>query len=120
MFRAALTGILTALRTEPNLLYHALIAFSVLLTARQLNVTTTELTLLVLVISMVISAELFNTALERLCDRVHPGQDTLIRDIKDISAGAVLITAVTSVVVGWLVLYPYVYRSLHLTYCGRV
>jgi diacylglycerol kinase len=108
MFREALSGILTALTTETNLQYHIVIAFSVLLTARQLNVTFTELIILVLVISMVISAELFNTSLERLCDKVQPQQDTLIRDIKDISAGAVLIIVIMSIVVGTVVFYPHI------------
>lgn len=108
MFREALSGILIALTTETNLQYHVLIAFSVLLTARQFNVTFTELIILVLVISMVISAELFNTSLERLCDKVQPQQDTLIRDIKDISAGAVLIIVIMSIVVGTIVFYPHI------------
>lgn len=48
----------------------------------------------------VISLELFNTALEALCDRVSPEKHPLIGHAKDASAGAVLVSAIGSVIVG--------------------
>lgn len=51
-----------------------------------------------LVIGFVISAELFNTAIERIADRVQPEFDEDIKAIKDVAAGAVLVAAFTAVV----------------------
>ena len=55
---------------------------------------------LLLTFAAVLSAELFNTSVERLCDKVSPEKDKHIRRCKDCAAGAVLISAVIAVVVG--------------------
>jgi diacylglycerol kinase (ATP) len=54
-------------------------------------------------------AEALNTALEFLCDAVHPGQHPLIRNAKDIGATAVLITAVAAIIIGVLIFGPHLF-----------
>jgi diacylglycerol kinase (ATP) len=67
-------------------------------------------TILVLIVSFgVLSAEIFNTAIEKICDIIQPEFDKRIGFIKDISAGAVILTAVLSVVVGILVYWKYIF-----------
>lgn len=67
-------------------------------------------TILVLTVSFgVLSAEIFNTAIERICDFIQPEFDTRIGFIKDISAGAVLLMAILSVIVGFLVYWKYIF-----------
>jgi diacylglycerol kinase len=52
---------------------------------------------------VVIIAELFNTALEELCNKLHPEKDSQIGKVKDISAAAVLVTALFSLLAGILI-----------------
>ncbi len=61
----------------------------------------------VLCIGMVLSAEAMNTAVELLADALHPDRDERIRVVKDLAAGAVLITAIASVVVAILVVWKH-------------
>ncbi|MDC8104439.1 diacylglycerol kinase family protein [Chryseobacterium sp. B21-037] len=63
-------------------------------------------TALVLIVSFgVLSTEILNTAIERICDIIQPEFDKRIGFIKDISAGAVILMAIVSLIVGILV-YP--------------
>ncbi|MGE5491820.1 MAG: diacylglycerol kinase [Actinomycetota bacterium] len=55
--------------------------------------------LVVISIALVLAAELFNTALERMIDGLHPGRAEFVRQAKDCAAGAVLVFSVSSVVV---------------------
>lgn len=59
-----------------------------------------EWAVLLLTFAAVISAELFNTAAERLCDKVSPEKDEKIRRCKDCAAGAVLVCAIFAVLIG--------------------
>ena len=60
-----------------------------------------EWAVLLLTFAAVLSAELFNTSIERLCDKVSPEKDEHIRRCKDCAAGAVLIVAVFAVIIGF-------------------
>lgn len=67
-------------------------------------------TVLVLTVSIgVLSAEIFNTAIEKICDMIHPEFDKRIGFIKDVSAGAVTLIAVASVIVGIFVYWKYIF-----------
>lgn len=57
----------------------------------------------------VLSAEILNTAIEKVCDMVQPEYDERVKFIKDISAGAVLILAIAAVFVGILVYSKYIF-----------
>lgn len=57
-------------------------------------------------IGLVFAAEAINSAIERLADVVQPEKDERIRDVKDISAGAVLACAITALVIGIIVFLP--------------
>jgi diacylglycerol kinase (ATP) len=64
---------------------------------------------LILIVSFgVLAAEIFNTAIEKVCDIIQPEFDKRIGFIKDISAGAVLLMAIVAVVVGILVYWKYI------------
>lgn len=65
---------------------------------------------LILTVSFgVLAAEIFNTAIEKICDLIHPEFDERIRFIKDVSAGAVLLMAIVSVAVGVFVYWKYIF-----------
>lgn len=67
---------------------------------------------LVVAITMVIAAEGFNTAVEKLADRVTTERDPLIRDSKDLAAGAVLWAALGAAIIGLIVLGPPLWARL--------
>lgn len=65
---------------------------------------------LILIVSFgVLSAEIFNTAIEKICDYIQPNFDKRIGFIKDISAGAVVLMAILSLIVGILVYWKYIF-----------
>lgn len=96
-FHYALSGILYALRTQPNLQIHLAATLGVITLGVIMQLPLWKWAGLILCIALVWMAELFNTAIEKLCDRVTLEKDESIRRVKDISAGAVLVTAIAAV-----------------------
>ena len=65
---------------------------------------------IVICIGLVIAAELFNSAIERLVDLVSPQRHPVAGQVKDIAAGAVLVCALAAMVVGLIIFVPYLTR----------
>ena len=103
----ALRGLFFAFRTQPNLRWHLVAGCAVLLVARWLGLSRVEMAVLVLVIGLVVCAEILNTAVELTIDMINITEHPVARIVKDVAAGAVLVTACMSVVVGWFVLCPH-------------
>lgn len=104
-FRCAAHGIVFALARERNLRIHFAAGAFVLYFSRFYAFSQTELALLILCIGLVITTELINTAIERTVDLCSPDIHPLAGMAKDIAAGAVLLCALVSVVVGVLLLW---------------
>jgi len=104
--RVALEGIKHVLITQQNARIHTAITLAVILFAFLFRINRVELVSLLLVIGLVWTAEIFNTAMEVMVDMVSPEHSQGAKIIKDISAGAVLISAIISVLVGILVFGP--------------
>ena len=105
-FKAAFEGILKVITTQRTFQVMLAIALIVILAALFLRFNTTEWLVLILMITMVLSAEMFNTSIEFLADRVNHRKDPSIKLVKDISAAAVLTTALISIAVGIILFYP--------------
>ncbi len=105
-FRYALQGFLTALRTEKNLRFHIAMSVLVISAGFFTGVSTAEWMILILCMTSVISMELLNTALEYLCNVVQPDHHPFIKNVKDIAAAAVLITAIASIACGLIIFIP--------------
>jgi diacylglycerol kinase (ATP) len=71
-----------------------------------LKLTSTDAALILMASAAVLSAEIFNTAIEKICDIIQPDFDERIGFIKDIAAGAVVLIAIASVI-GVLVYWKY-------------
>jgi diacylglycerol kinase (ATP) len=71
------------------------------------GITPTEWCIVTLCFGMVLAAEGFNTAIERLVDLVSPDYHPIAGDVKDIAAGAVLICAIAAAIIGMIVFLPY-------------
>lgn len=102
-FRCAFSGIGRALQTQANLRIHAVATLGVVTLGFIDHIAPWEWCAVLGCIALVWCAELLNTALETLCDRITTEHDELIRQAKDAAAGAVLICAILSVIVAALV-----------------
>ena len=104
-FSHAIRGIAEFIRLGANAKIQLLAAFAITVTGLLLDFGTYDWIAVVLCIGMVLSAEAMNTAVEQLADALHPERDERIRVVKDVAAGAILITAMVSVVVAILVVW---------------
>jgi diacylglycerol kinase (ATP) len=102
-FNYAFEGIIHVLRTQRNLRLHFLIAVCVMVAAVAFDVTRIELVALLLSISFVLVAEMFNSAIEAAVDVASTSFDPLAKLAKDVAAGAVLIASINAVAIGYLV-----------------
>ena len=105
-FRFAFAGLWYALRTQRNTRIHLIIAAAVVGVGIWLHLSLTEWAVLTLTIGFVLVSEMLNTVAETLVDLVSPGYHPLAKTVKDVTAGAVLITAIISVIIGLLILGP--------------
>jgi diacylglycerol kinase len=105
-FRYAGKGIRALFRYENNARIHLMAALLVLGAGLFFRVSLTEWGLLITQIVLVWMAEAFNTALEKLSDKVSPDYHPLIESVKDLAAGAVLLTALGAALVGSLIFLP--------------
>ncbi len=105
-FVYALRGLLYVIRTQHNFHIHILAAMVVVVAGLVFDLSTGEWIILVITIFIVLSAEVFNTAIERLVDLVSPDYNKLAGLVKDIAAGAVLLTAIMAVIVGVIIFLP--------------
>lgn len=96
------------LRLDPNMILHLIAAAIVVGMNYFLQVTKTDWLLLLILIGLVWMAEIFNTAIEKLCDRVTREQDPLIGQVKDLASGAVFVICLVAVICAAIIYLPYV------------
>lgn len=108
----AAIGVWTMLRSQRNARLHACATAVVVGAGLACGVSSAEWCSLVLAMMAVWTAEALNTAIELLANVASPEFHPLVKDSKDVAAGAVLISAVGSVIVGLLVFGPHVGRSV--------
>ncbi len=105
-FYYAISGLMYALRREYNLRLHAGSAAAVCIAGFFLHISTTEWLLVIAAVAAVIAAELFNTAIEVLCNHVTPEYHPAIKQVKDISAAAVLVISAGAAIAGGIIFIP--------------
>lgn len=108
----ALNGVLLMFKSERNFR----IQFSFFIVAIALgaifNISSIEWIAVLLCSGLVLSLEMVNSAIEKTCNRITTNQEGTIQWIKDVTAGAVLIVSVISLIVGVLIFAPYFYLLL--------
>lgn len=107
-FLNAFRGVFLMLASERNFQIEVLAFFVNLFLIFYLKLSTIDAILVLIVSFGVLTAEIFNTAIEKICDIIQPEFDKRIGFIKDISAGAVILMAAASVIVGVLVYWKYI------------
>lgn len=100
----AIEGILHAAKTQRHMRYHLYAAMLLLMVSFILGVSGTEFVVLITLAILVISVEMLNTAVETITDILFKEYDQRAKIIKDTAAGAVLITAVGAVIIGYIIL----------------
>ena len=102
----SIAGIKHVFRTEKNLRIQAIFAIVAVLMAILLKFTLIEWAILVLLIGSVLFAEMLNTAIEVMLDLYIQEYNQGVKIAKDIASGAVLVTAIVSVMVGAILFLP--------------
>jgi diacylglycerol kinase (ATP) len=105
-FRHAFNGIKTLLSGEANARIHSIATVAVVTAGLLLDITSTEWIAVVIAIGAVFAAEALNTAIERLSDIVSPGYHETIKQVKDLSAGAVLFMSIAAAITGAIIFLP--------------
>ncbi len=106
-FRNARKGMRLTLKSERNIRVHFFVAALVLVSACCLNFSITKFCILLLTIAAVISAEMFNSAIEFSLDAIfHNKFSRMVGMAKDIAAGAVMVVTITAIMIGVLLFVP--------------
>ncbi|SOC20869.1 undecaprenol kinase [Ureibacillus xyleni] len=104
-FRYAFYGMYTAL-SEQNMRIHIISAVIAIAAGFFTGLSNSEWLVLILLIAIVISTEMVNTAIETVVNLVSPDFHPLAKKAKDVAAGAVLVFAIASVIIGLLIFIP--------------
>lgn len=112
-FKYAFAGVMAALKEEPNLKFHFLAGIVVLVLAAILQISELDFIIVLILIGLVISVEMTNTAIEAVIDsfteKEHPGAKLA----KDISAGAVLVVSITAGAIGLIIFIPAILKFFY-------
>ena len=102
----AFKGLWLLVSTEHSIMVQTAIAILIMIFGWWLDISATEWILQILAIGLVLVAESLNTAIEKICDFIHPDYNERIGFIKDISAGAVTFAAITAIIIGLIIYLP--------------
>lgn len=111
-FGFAIVGIVHAFRNNRNLKIHLLLAILVIIASFLLTLTRVEKLILLVMIVLVFSAEMVNTALEEMTDLITDEHRQEAKDAKDVAAGMVLVVSIGAVIVGLIIFAPYIIRLI--------
>jgi len=106
-FVYAFAGVRYVVRTQRNMRVHLVLAALALATGIWLHISPVEFALVFMAIVSVIVSEMFNTVVEACIDLASPRYHPLAKVAKDVAAGAVLVNAALSIVIGLLVFVPH-------------
>ena len=111
-FGYAFQGILTGIRNERNMKIHCAAIILVTMAGTLFQITAVQWCICLLLFALVAALELVNTAVEAVLDLVTEEKKPLAKVAKDTAAGAVLIAAAASVIIGCIIFLPYVLELL--------
>lgn len=105
-FVFAFAGISAALRSEQNIRFHFTAAVLVVAAGLWTGLSTAEWSVIILVIGAMLAFEMLNSSMERIVDLASPVLHPLAKQAKDMAAGAVLVFAIASAIIGLLIFLP--------------
>src|SRR5262245_13139591 len=107
------------LKTQHNACIHSIVAIVVNLVGLWLSLPARDWAVLILTIAMVFTAEFINTAIEAVVDLASPIHHPLAKVGKDVGAGAVLVAALSAILIGLLILGPPLLARLSVLFAGN-
>ncbi len=105
-FGWALNGLKDCILHEKNFRIQYIIALFVIVAGFFFSISSIEWMIILLSFAVVLSFEIINSAIEKLCDLVSPDFNLTIRKVKDMSASAVLLSAIISFIIGCIIFLP--------------
>ena len=112
-FGYAFKGIGYAATTQLNFRIHLVASLTAILLGYALHLSTNEWIWIIFCMALVMAAELLNTAIEVLVDLVSPAYNEKAGHVKDVAAGAVLITAIFALITGLIIFLPKILMLTH-------
>lgn len=108
-FKYAFEGIFSGLKTERNLKIHFSIMILVIILGIMLKISKVEWMICIILFGLVISLELVNTAIENTVDLITEEKNPKAKISKDVAAGAVLVSAISSLIIGLIIFIPKIF-----------
>ncbi len=106
-FLYAIRGLIKTFKEEQNFKIQTIAGIIVVCLGFYFEINKLEWIILILVMGIVLIMEILNSAIERVADVLKPRIDTYVKEIKDIMAAAVMLSAIISVIIGLLIFIPY-------------
>lgn len=106
-FKYAFEGIIEGIKEEQNLKIHFIIMTLVIIVGMILKITVMEWIICIILFALVISLELINTAIENAVDLITNEKNQKAKIAKDTAAGAVLVAAIASAIIGFMIFLKY-------------
>jgi len=107
-FKYAISGLVKIFKEEQNLRIQFFLGLITLCFAYLFKIEKIELLLIIFSVGLVILMETINSAVERIADVLKPRINNYIKEIKDITAAAVMIASIISLIIGIMIFYPYI------------
>lgn len=101
-FKVAFKGIAFTIKNESHMRFHIIASFYVILFSFFYELTKAQWGVVLLLISSVMTAEIFNTSLEEICNLNTESYNPIVKIAKDVAAGAVLILSIAAVAIAFL------------------
>ena len=105
-FKCAIQGIIQAMKTERNVKIHITIMILVIIAGIVLKISKIEWIICIILFGLVIGGEMFNSAIETVVDIAMPDINPKAKFAKDAAAGAVLVFAIASAIIGFMIFGP--------------
>ncbi len=113
-FKYAIEGIITGIKSEQNMKIHITIMTLVIIFGIILKIDKIEWIICTILFGFVISLELMNTAIENTVDLITLEKNPKAKIAKDVSAGSVLIAAITSIIIGLIIFIPKIFNIFNI------
>ena len=114
-FNCAIQGVIYTFKTQRSMRIHFLIALIVLIICLFVNLDRTDFIIVISAIVLVMLTEILNTVVEHVGNMVSKKNHPVVKNIKDMAAGMVLLTSIYAVIVGYLIFFKKQYFGYNMT-----
>lgn len=112
-FKTAFEGLFFVFKTEPNFRLQIIFGFTAIFLSYIFELRRSEWIIIILLISMVLMMEIFNTALEQFTDLLKPRLHHYVKAVKDVMAAAVFVTSLGALIIGIIIFWPHVVNVIN-------